>query len=88
MGTAAAFVVACRSGRIDRQELKVLLESVEGGLAYPLMVAEVCVADSCTSRMSCKVWPAKRSLNDPCQHCVIRLRVYYMQGQAIEFGVA
>lgn len=28
------------SGRIDREELKVLLESVEGGLAYPLMVAE------------------------------------------------
>jgi Ca2+-binding EF-hand superfamily protein len=48
MGTAAAFVAFCRSGRIDREELKVLLESVEGGLAYPLMVAEVCSSDSCS----------------------------------------
>jgi hypothetical protein len=38
---AACCWCACRSGRIDREELKVLLESVEGGLAYPLMVAEV-----------------------------------------------
>jgi hypothetical protein len=31
----------CSNGRIDREELKVLLESVEGGLAYPLMLTEV-----------------------------------------------
>jgi hypothetical protein len=42
----------CRSGRIDRAELKVLLESVEGGLAYPLMVAEVCCAVSHSSQCS------------------------------------
>lgn len=32
---------ATSNGRIDRNELKALLESVEGGLAYPLMIAEV-----------------------------------------------
>lgn len=37
--------VLCSNGRIDRSELKVLLESVEGGLAYPLLVAEVRALD-------------------------------------------
>lgn len=33
------------NGRIDRDELRALLESVEGGLAYPLMIAEGWVPD-------------------------------------------
>jgi hypothetical protein len=31
----------CSNGRIDRVELKALLESVEGGLAYPLQLTQV-----------------------------------------------
>ncbi|KAF6258804.1 hypothetical protein COO60DRAFT_1701175 [Scenedesmus sp. NREL 46B-D3] len=38
------------SGRIDRAELKVLLESVQGGLAYPLMVAEGWLPDDALDR--------------------------------------
>jgi hypothetical protein len=40
----------------------VLLESVEGGLAYPLMVAEVRSTDSCTLQMCCGAVLATRSV--------------------------
>lgn len=37
----SSLLLSCSNGRIDRAELRKMLESVEGGRAYPLLLEEV-----------------------------------------------